>query len=180
MKIDNKPIIDKYGLCLNEYKNNKNNANVYYKRAIGKFPEMETSKAMAKIIKKILINEDKILDVGCGSGHFLRSLRRIIKKNFLYTGIDPYEIFLKKAKLAWKKDKNANFIKGNIYNLPIKKNKFDISYSSNVFIHLNDIEKPLKELFRVTKKAIIIRTVLHEVSYKIQLVYNNKWWNCRL
>ena len=176
MKIDNKPIIDKYGLCLNEYKNNKNNANVYYKRAIGKFPEMETSKAMAKIIKKILINEDKILDVGCGSGHFLRSLRRIIKKNFLYTGIDPYEIFLKKAKLAWKKDKNANFIKGNIYNLPIKKNKFDISYSSNVFIHLNDIEKPLKELFRVTKKAIIIRTVLYEVSYKIQLVYNNKWW----
>ena len=95
MKIDHKPIIDKYGLCLNEYKNNKNNANVYYKRAIGKFPEMETSKAMAKIIKKILVNEDKILDVGCGSGHF-EIIATCHKKKFLYTGIDPYEIFLKK------------------------------------------------------------------------------------
>ena len=103
MKIDNKPIIDKYGLCLNEYKNNKNNANVYYKRAIGKFPEMETSKAMAKIIKKILINEDKILDVGCGSGHFLRSLRRIIKKKFfIYRNRSVRDIF-KKSKISLEK-----------------------------------------------------------------------------
>ena len=176
MNTDNKPSIDKYGLCLNEYKNNTNNATVYYNRAIGKFPEMETSKAMAKIIKKIAMKDDKILDVGCASGHFLRSLRRVIKKKFFYTGIDPYEIFLRKARKAWKNDANSNFIKGNIYNLPIKRKQFDISYSSNVFIHLNDIEKPLRELFRVTKKTIIIRTVLYEVSYKIQLVYNNKWW----
>ena len=176
MNIKNKPSIDKYGLCLNEYKDNVNNANVYFKRAIGKFPEMETSKAMAKILNKEVIKGDKILDVGCASGHFLRSLNRVIKKKFLYTGLDPYEIFLKKARLAWKKNENANFLKGNIYNLPIKKNEFDISYSSNVFIHLNNIEKPLRELLRVTKKVVVIRTVLYDVSYKIQLVYNNKWW----
>ena len=36
--------------------------------------------------------------------------------------------------------------------------------------------KPLKEIIRVSKKTIIIRTVLFDVSYKIQCVYNNKWW----
>ena len=30
---------------------------------------------------------------------------------------------------------------------------------------------------RVTKKTIILRTVLYDMSYKIQLVYNKNWWH---
>ena len=71
-----KPLINKYGLCLNEYKNNTNNANIYFKRAIGKFPEMEVSKAMAGLIQKKISKNEKILDVGCASGHFYRSLKK--------------------------------------------------------------------------------------------------------
>ena len=127
--------------------------------------------------KKKIKLDDKVLDVGCACGHFYRSIKKRVKKKFYYTGIDPYPIFLQKAKVAWKRDKNVNFIKGNIYKLPFKKNQFDLSFCSNVFIHLNDIKKPLKEILRVTKKTIVIRTVLYDVSYKIQLVYNNKWWN---
>ena len=175
-KINKKSIIDRHGLCLNEYKNNKNNAKVYYNRAIGKSPEMETSKAMANFVNQKIYPNNKILDVGCATGHFYRSLKKKIKKKFFYTGLDPYSIFLDKAKLAWKKEKNVNFVKGNIYKLPFKKNEYDISFCSNVFIHLNDVVKPLKEILRVTKKTTIIRTVLFDVSYKIQLVYNNKWW----
>ncbi len=171
-----KPLINKYGLCLNEYKNNTNNANIYFKRAIGKFPEMEVSKAMAGFIQKKISKNEKILDVGCASGHFYRSLKKKITWNFFYTGVDPYQIFINKAKRAWKNEKNVNFKKGNIYKLPFKKNEFDISFCSNVFIHLNDVVKPLKEIIRVSKKTIIIRTVLFDVSYKIQCVYNNKWW----
>ena len=61
--------------------------------------------------------------------------------------------------------------------LPFKSNEFDLSFCSNVFIHLNDVIKPLREIIRVAKKNVIIRTVLFDVSYKIQLVYNNKWWS---
>ncbi len=177
MKKSKKSKIDNHGLCLNEYKNNKNNAEVYFKRSVGASPEMETSKAMASLIGKKIKNNNKVLDVGCATGHFYRSLKKKITKNFYYTGVDPYEIFLKKARIAWKKENNVNFEKGNIYNLPFKRNQFDLSFCSNVFIHLNDVVKPLKELFRVSKKYIIIRTVLFDVSYKIQLVYNNKWWH---
>ena len=50
-KNSKKSKIDKYGLCSNEYKNNRNNAKLYFDRSIGKSPEMEVSKAMAKILK---------------------------------------------------------------------------------------------------------------------------------
>ena len=46
--------IDKHGLCLNEYKNNNNNAKVYYARSIGKAPEMEVSKAISMILKPMI------------------------------------------------------------------------------------------------------------------------------
>ena len=168
--------IDKYGLCTNEYDKNYNNAKVYFDRATGKKPEMEVSKAIADIIKTKVKANDHILDVGCACGHYYRSIKKKVNKNFFYTGTDPYEIFLKKAKIAWKNDKNAYFVKGNIYKLPFKKKQFDITICSNVLIHLNTIRKPLQELLRVTKKTIILRTVLYDVSYKIQLVYNKKWW----
>jgi ubiquinone/menaquinone biosynthesis C-methylase UbiE len=168
--------IDKHGLCLNEYENNFNNAKVYFDRAIGKKPEMEVSKALANILKNKIKNNDKILDVGCACGHYYRSLKKRIKKNFYYMGTDPYKIFLDKAEIAWKKDKNVNFKLGNIYNLPFKKNEFDFTICSNVFIHLNKVKKPLKEILRVTKNTIVIRTVLFDYSYKVQLVYNRNWW----
>ena len=168
--------IDKYGLCLEEYTNNKNNAKVYYDRATGKSPEMEVSKALAKIIKKIIKKDEKILDVGCACGHYYRSLKNKIKKNFFYTGLDPYKIFLDKAKLAWKGNKNVSFKKGNIFKIPFSKNEFDISVCNNVLLHLPRIEKPISELLRVTKKTLILRTVVYDYSYKVQLVYNSKWW----
>jgi ubiquinone/menaquinone biosynthesis C-methylase UbiE len=175
-KIIKKSKIDKHGLCLNEYENNFNNAKIYFDRATGKSPEMEVSKAIANILKPKIKNGSKLLDVGCACGHYYRSIKKRVKKNFFYTGTDPYEIFLDKAKIAWKNDTNVNFLKGNIYKLPFKKNQFDLTICSNVFIHLNKIKKPLQELLRVTKGTIIIRTVVYDVSYKVQLVYNNKWW----
>ena len=175
-KIIKKSKIDEYGLCLNEYENNFNNAKIYFDRATGKSPEMEVSKAIANILKPKIKSGSKLLDVGCACGHYYRSIKKIVKKNFFYTGTDPYEIFLDKAKIAWRNDTNVNFLKGNIYKLPFKKNQFDLTICSNVFIHLNKIKKPLQELLRVTKGTIIIRTVVYDVSYKVQLVYNNKWW----
>tara|TARA_B100000674_G_scaffold487445_1_gene497778 strand:+ start:1352 stop:2188 length:837 start_codon:yes stop_codon:yes gene_type:complete len=175
-KNDKRSKIDKHGLCLNEYENNFNNAKVYFDRATGKKPEMEVSKAMANILKNKIKKNDHLLDVGCACGHYYRSIKKKVNKNFFYTGTDPYKIFLDKAKIAWKNDDNSNFVKGNIYKLPFKQNQFDLTICSNVFIHLNKVKKPLKELLRVTKKTIILRTVLYDMSYKIQLVYNKNWW----
>jgi 2-polyprenyl-3-methyl-5-hydroxy-6-metoxy-1,4-benzoquinol methylase len=37
---------------------------------------MEVSKALSKIISKIVFKDNKILDVGCATGHFYRSLKK--------------------------------------------------------------------------------------------------------
>ena len=168
--------VNKYGLCVEEYISNKNNAKVYFNRSIGKSPEMEVSKAMSKILSKIVRNNDRILDVGCATGHFFRSLKKRIKKNFSYTGLDPYDIFLNLARKAWKDEPGINFVKGNIYDLPFKNKSYDVVYSSNVLLHLPEISKPLKELLRVTNKNLVLRTVVYDVSYRIQLVHNKNWW----
>ena len=126
IKKNKRPIINEYGLCLNEYQDNKNNAKVYYNRAIGKSPEMEVSKQMAKIIKPLIKKNEKVLDVGCASGHFYRSLKNTINKRFHYLGMDPYEIFLKNAKKAWKNETNVSFVRGDIYKIPLKNKTHEI------------------------------------------------------
>lgn len=69
-----------YGLCLEEYQKNEVQADVYYKRAVGIYPEMESSKAVANFVKKYVKDNSSILDVGCACGQYFRSLDRVIKK----------------------------------------------------------------------------------------------------
>tara|TARA_B100000959_G_C14521227_1_gene435522 strand:- start:298 stop:552 length:255 start_codon:yes stop_codon:yes gene_type:complete len=79
--------------------NNKNNhiqwgrkkdkyGELFLKRAVGKLNEMENSKAVAKIIHPLIKNNSKILDAGCGAGHYLRSILKLSNKSFQYYGID--------------------------------------------------------------------------------------------
>ena len=51
-----------------------------------------------------------------------------------------------------------------------------MSICINVFTHLPEINKSLKELNRLTNKICIIRTPIHNISYRIQQVYNRKWY----
>ena len=45
---------------------------------------MEVSKALSKLLNKSIKNNEKVLDVGCATGHFYRSLKKELKKFFLY------------------------------------------------------------------------------------------------
>ena len=59
-----------------------------YKRATGELPEMESSIAAANRVSRIVREKDRILDVGCGSGRYLVSLRKQINCGFEYVGAD--------------------------------------------------------------------------------------------
>ena len=47
---------------------------------------------------------------------------------------------------------------------------FDIVMCNNVFLHLPSIKIPLQELIRVSKKYIIIRTLVAKQSFRIQQI----------
>lgn len=147
------------------------------KRAQGKLPEMESSRSVSKVLKNVILDGDKILDVGCGLGHYYISLKKRVKRDFQYVGIDVTKDYINKAKILFKDEKNVNFRKGDIFDIPFKKDSFDVVMCNNFLHNLPSIDKPIRELLRVSKRYTIIRTLVGERSFRIQEVRNSKWDN---
>lgn len=137
---------------------------MYYKRATGELEEMESSKALCGLLSKIYRPKMKILDVGCGAGHYLRSFRKRLDENIDYTGIDATKSHIEYAKKAFGSE--VNFSQGDIFNLQFENNSFDIVVCNNVLLHLPPPPvKPISELIRVSKKHIIIRLLTASRTY---------------
>lgn len=117
---------------------------------VQKFLINNFEKTLADEIKKLNVNS--ILDAGCGEGFTLEYLRiRNIGKT--YEGID----FLKKAvEIGNKVHPKIKLKKASIYELPYKDNNFDLVLSTEVLEHLEDPKKALKEIFRVSKKYVVL------------------------
>ncbi|MDD5470137.1 MAG: class I SAM-dependent methyltransferase [Candidatus Peribacteraceae bacterium] len=143
---------------------------VLYKRATGEAPEMESSKAAARRLKGILKQEDTVLDVGCGAGHYLRSLRNTFSFPFRYTGIDATQSYVDLATKAFKDDPDAKFLRGDIEALPVQDQSFDIVLCMNVLLHLPRILPAIRELWRVTGQTLLIRTMVGEKSFHIKQI----------
>lgn len=143
---------------------------VLYKRATGEAPEMESSKAAARRLQGILKEGNTVLDVGCGAGHYLRSLRSVFPFPFPYTGIDATQSYVDLAAKAFKTDANAAFLRGDIEALPVKDQSFDIVLCMNVLLHLPRILPAIRELWRVTGRTLLIRTMVGEKSFRIKQI----------
>lgn len=142
-----------------------------YQRATGALPEMESSKALARRVAKLWQPGDNIMDVGCGAGHYLVSLRREIKDDFDYAGVDATAAYIELAQKAFADDQRARFGRADIYNLSFTSASFDIVVCSNVLPCLPDIVKPLRELVRVARKTVLIRFLCSDRTYLIRDVH---------
>ncbi|MBU4204643.1 class I SAM-dependent methyltransferase [Patescibacteria group bacterium] len=89
----------------------------------------------------------KILDIGCGTGHYLEQL---INYGFNVTGIEPSE---KMRKHAESKLPKGTVVNGSVLNLPFKDNSFDFIFAIEVFRYLNNEDNlcGFKEILRVLK-----------------------------
>lgn len=148
---------------------------ILLKRAKQQLPEMESSKSTAEKVKKSIRSDDRILDIGCGLGHYYISLKKRIDKDFDYYGLDIIDDYITKARKLFQDYPNVNFKKGSIFSLPFKKNSFDIVMCNNFLHNLSSIQKPIGELLRVSNRYTIIRTLVGDRSFRIQEVRNSKW-----
>lgn len=144
---------------------------VMYRRAIGELPEMESSKAAAKILREHVRPGDAVLDVGAGPGHYLRSYRAAINVPFEYTGLDATPSYVALARKAFSNDPHAQFREGDIFNLSYPDQSFDIVTCNNVLLHLPNIIKPMAELLRVARRAVLIRSLVGTRSFAVREVY---------
>lgn len=147
-------------------------AETMYRRATGELPEMESSKAAGTILAPELQAGDSVLDVGCGAGHYLRSLRERIRTPFSYTGVDATALFIERAKRAWGSDSQVSFLVGDVFALRFADGEFDVVMCNNVLHNLPSIVGPVHELVRVARRLVLLRTLIGERSFRIQEVYS--------
>lgn len=96
---------------------------------------------------------DKILDLGCGKGLFGLFLLSKEKCDMTFSDISPE---------ASKYLSNYKFVQCSMTDTPFPDNSFDKIYSSSTISHIDDVDKAIKEIFRISKGEILLTT-------------NNKW-----
>jgi len=89
--------------------------------------------------------EGHYLDIGCGTANYLTALS---KYNMKFTGVDPSETMLAKAR---NKDNHATFIRAAAESLPFADNSFDGGIATFTLHHWSDKRKGLQEVNRVLK-----------------------------
>lgn len=144
-------------------------SDMLYKRATGELEEMESAKSLCRLIKPIYKKGMKILDVGCGAGHYLRSLRGRVDKNINYTGVDATKRLIYLAKKVF--GKTAEFQVRDVFDLKFARGRYDIVMCNNVILHLPPPpERAFKELIGAARKYVIIRTLFGVRNYLIKEV----------
>jgi ubiquinone/menaquinone biosynthesis C-methylase UbiE len=91
-----------------------------------------------------------VLDVGCGSGDFIKLLDTTFEGKARLTGIDPGEQWLKEARIRFPQEQ-VEFIRMSGEQLRFEDNTFDVVALSNALHHLENIRQTLNEMKRVVK-----------------------------
>ena len=94
-------------------------------------------------IHKMALQEDSLLEIGCGNGSTIRGL---YNKGRRCTGLD--------ITLAGIKGDRTGFVEAPAWRMPFRDGQFDLSFSTDMLEHLpfNFVEPAIKEICRVTRR----------------------------
>lgn len=128
----------------------------YYDEIASGYQELHGEEQLNKA-KFILQNlnvqpSDVLLDVGCGTAGAL-SVFGCVK-----VGIDPSFELLKRASIP--------VVQGVAEKLPFSANSFDIVISLTAIHHFNDVRKALIEMFRVSRRDIVVSVFKKAQKFK--------------
>jgi len=94
---------------------------------------------------------NKVLDAGTGEG----ILNHIMGEKFEHLEITGLDISMDNLNIA-EQIVDGDIIRGDLYNLPLKDNSFDLVISMEVLEHLEKPEIAIKNIKRVTRKFAIL------------------------
>jgi ubiquinone/menaquinone biosynthesis C-methylase UbiE len=102
------------------------------------------------IINQVSPQQDEsVLSVGCGPGFETAALARYVGVDGTIIGIDVSEEVLAAARDRCGDLPQASFAKGDIVDLPVADESYDLAMAKQVLYAISDIETALDELFRV-------------------------------
>jgi ubiquinone/menaquinone biosynthesis C-methylase UbiE len=101
----------------------------------------------------------RVLDLGCGAGHWSRILFPYLPGDALICGMDMCEDLLRRAlgdvnKMPYARRFSAH--KADIYKLPYLAESFDMVTAQTLWIHLRDVPSALNEVQRVLRPGGIL------------------------
>lgn len=119
------------------------------------------SKTYLRLFKKIqhlLPPNPKILEVGCGNGFFLETLRQNDMKDVF--GIEPSRGMVLQAPISLRKRIKIDIFKRNQF----RKNFFDVVCCFHTLDHMVDPNEFVSETFSVLKKGGFVLIVVHDTE----------------
>ncbi len=102
------------------------------------------------------------LDAGCGEGF----VDEIMTRQFPGLPITGFDFNEPSVELAKTKNPGSTFVTASIYDLPFQNRQFDVVGCFEVLEHLHDPHAALKELARVSNRAIVM-SVPHEPYFSL-------------
>jgi ubiquinone/menaquinone biosynthesis C-methylase UbiE len=126
-------------------------------------------KRVLEVMMKQFDNPSKLLEIGCGTGHFTRWFDTL---GLGATGVDLSPYMLRQAKSIWK---DGIFINSASLNLPFKSQSFDLAFFITCFEYMPNPVEVLKEAARVSRQGIVMGLMnswsLPTLRRKLQLAF---------
>ncbi len=117
----------------------------FMERNAHSFPgEVSISDGRAQAILKVIRPGDKVLEVGCGKGRFLKIVRQRCPDSQC-TGIDISSMLLAEVPAE------IQCLRGSLESVPCSENSFDVVFSVEVIGHSANLEWAVAEMIRVTR-----------------------------
>lgn len=118
------------------------------KRGFGRGARKGEKTFLKNVVEEI--NAKSVLDVGCGSGHHVRSLKSL---GINAMGMDFSIGMLNEARAFG----NDSYVLGNALEMPFRRNSFDLLICmGNTIGSVEDAEKAICEMLRVAGKSILL------------------------
>lgn len=112
---------------------------------------------------KLIPNNSKVVDIGCGTGELIRKIAK--NKKGIFLGVDLSAPMIKIAKSKSMGIANLNFDIMNALNLELETNSFDFALMRGSLHHLPQPVKAIEEAFRILKNKGQLH-ILDVLSYE--------------
>lgn len=122
------------------------------------------------VVETLAPDPEHILDVGCGTGGFLRLAAARVPAARL-TGVDPSEAMVAQAVAANPAGGRLTFVRAAAEALPFPDGTFDLALSTMSFHHWADQAKGLVEIGRVLRPGATLLLADHFVIRSHSLLY---------
>jgi SAM-dependent methyltransferase len=96
----------------------------------------------------------RVLDVGCGQGHWGRTVLRHVPETARLVGVDPEPRWVEKAAAVAREREisdRTEYVVGRVECLPFADGAFDLVTCQTVLMHVPDVEAALREMIRITR-----------------------------